>query len=110
MTVDSDDANEQVISLALRAVWQPATDLDIIHADQMVLTLRGDYGVLTIGQIVEPVLSPLDAKVIERLEASGEIPIKPLARFSIPKSSIAEWAAVFARLAARTTTVGPGDI
>lgn len=88
-------------SIAVRGVWQSAVTLEIVHADQIALTFRGDYGVLTIGQIVEPILTPMDSTAIEQLRASGEIPIKPLARFSIPKAAIPQWAAVFATIAAR---------
>lgn len=99
--MEQDSRAETPDAVQLRLKWLPTTDVLIQHADRFVLTFKGDYFVLTIGQVDEPALPPNDVEATRALMESGTVPIRPLARFSIPKVHMVDWAKRFQELTER---------
>ncbi len=76
--------------------WAEGADLPLVHADHVLLTFRGQYFVITIGQTAEPMLVAGDEEAIKAVLESG-VSIRPLARFTVPADRMVEWAEVIHR-------------
>lgn len=96
-------------AVQLRLRWRPTQDLSIQHADQFILTSKGDYFVLTIGQVDEPIFPPNDADAVKELLKVGNAWIRPLARFAIPSDQMADWARNISELVDRVSREKEAD-
>ena len=76
--------------LALAANWPSFEGLQILFADQLIISFRGDHFVLTVGQVADPQIFPQDRPSIDKLRERG-LQITPLFRAAIPVSQMVEF-------------------
>jgi hypothetical protein len=88
---DAGDADEGAF-VKLRAEWGEALrDAPINFSDQIIGSFRGDFFVLSFGQVQQPQFQPGDEVAIEALRETGTVPIRVQFRTAIPASAFRQF-------------------
>lgn len=96
-TQESRDAGSAV---QLSAEWGEALRESAIHfSDQIIGSYRGDYVLLSFGQVSQPQFLPGDTAAIAELQKTGVIPIRTQFRTAIPESEFTEFLKNMVRIA-----------
>lgn len=91
MTTEGSQAPAADEAVSLRVRWRDLEETDILFADQLLISFRRGYFLLSIGQTADPQPLPGDAEEIARLRERGEIGVHPLIRVAIPEPVAAEF-------------------
>ena len=87
--------------MLLQLRWKGLESQPIVFADHLVVSARGDYFLLSVGQVADPQLLPDDTEGAEELRARGTVEINPVARIAVPRTKMIEFLTGASELLAR---------
>lgn len=89
---DSEASDPEVGVVTLRVDWGDGPEgATIQFSDQIVASYRGDYVIITFGQVAQPQFLPGDDHAIAKARVRGVIPIRTQFRTAVPTSTFAEF-------------------
>ena len=95
----------------VRLAWAAVDEMPIIVANQAAIgfTREGEF-ILTVGQVAPPVFTGTEEEKTDAARALDEVPIRPIARFGLSRTAVAEFAEVLrANLARHDAIFGVSD-
>lgn len=99
-TKATQESHDEGSPVQLRAEWGEALrELDIHFSDQIIGSYRGDYVLLSFGQVAQPQFLPGDNAAIAELQKTGVLPIRTQFRTAIPEGEFTEFLKNMMRIA-----------
>lgn len=95
-------------AVEIRAEWGPDLQTTPVQfSDQIVGSFRGEYFLVSFGQVAQPQFLPGEDRAIDELRARGTLPIRTQFRTAVPKNDFAEFLAGMVRVAKAQGVVIP---
>ncbi len=78
-------------SVQVRGLWEKLGDHEIKFVDQLLMSFRGDYFILSLGQVIDPQPFSTGDDALTEIRERGTVPITPLVRVAIPQAKMIEF-------------------